>query len=90
MLGELVAIAKSAAIRCLSAGGSFIQRHLQPAPEMIVAGVVQDVVSSRSELIAENAMLRQQLIVARRAVKKPAVRDRERLLLVLLARFNRA
>ena len=55
-----------------------------------MAGVVQDVVSSRSELVAENALLRQQLIVARRSVSRPALRGGDRLLMVLLARFNRA
>jgi len=55
-----------------------------------VAGVVQDVVSSRSELVAENAMLCQQLIVARRLVSRPALRGGDHLLMVLLAQFNRA
>jgi len=42
---------------------------------------------SRGELIAENAFLRQQLIVASRGVKRPSFRDDERALLVLFARF---
>jgi putative transposase len=41
------------------------------------------------ELIAENALLRQQLIVASRAVKRPAFRVHERALLVLLASLHR-
>jgi transposase InsO family protein len=48
-------------------------------------GFIADVTRSRSELIAENAMLRQQLIVASRAVKRPALRTHERVLIVLLA-----
>jgi hypothetical protein len=55
-----------------------------------VAGVVQDAVRSKCELVAENAMLRQQLIVAGRAVKRPSLRNGDRLFMVLLARLNRA
>ena len=66
MLGELIVAAKSAVTRCLNAAGCFIKRLFRPAPETVVTGVLQNVVSSRSELVAENAMLRQQLIVARR------------------------
>jgi hypothetical protein len=42
---------------------------------------------ARSELIAENALLRQQLIVAARAVKHPVLLGHERGLLILLARL---
>jgi hypothetical protein len=42
---------------------------------------------SRAELIAENVLLRQQLIVASRGVKRPGFRGYERGLLVLLARL---
>jgi hypothetical protein len=45
------------------------------------------VVRSREELIAENTLLRQQLIVAARAVKKPRFIAYERGLLVILARL---
>ena len=38
----------------------------------------------RRELVAENMMLRQQLIVASRKVKKPCFRPHERCLLVIL------
>ena len=52
-----------------------------------MGGLIADVIRSRSDLVAENAMLRQQLIVASRAVKRPALRAHERGLLVLLARL---
>jgi putative transposase len=54
-------------------------------PLGVGGGFIADVTRSRSELIAENAMLRQQLIVASRAVKRPALRTHERVLIVLLA-----
>ena len=56
-------------------------------PEGVVGGIIADITRSRSELIAENALLRQQLVVACRAVKRPALRAHERGLLVLLARL---
>ncbi len=43
----------------------------------------------KAELLAENALLRQQLIILSREVKRPAFRKTDRLLLVLLARMVR-
>ena len=45
---------------------------LPPAP--MVRGPIHDLLRSRSELLAENVLLRQQLIVASRKVKQPAFR----------------
>jgi hypothetical protein len=39
-------------------------------PSALIGGLVVDVCRSRSELVAENAMLRQRLIVASRAIKR--------------------
>lgn len=58
-------------------------------PVALVGGLLGDQVRSRRELIAENTMLRQQLIVAARHVKRPAFRPHERALLVLVARLVR-
>jgi hypothetical protein len=54
-------------------------------PASLVGGLLRDVVRSREELIAENTLLRQQLIVAARTVKKPRFAACERGLLVILA-----
>ena len=43
----------------------------------------------KSELLAENALLRQQLIIFRRQIKRPVYRKTDRFLLVLLARMVR-
>ncbi len=43
----------------------------------------------QSELLAENALLRHQLIILRRQIKRPVCQRRDRLLLVLLARMVR-
>jgi hypothetical protein len=61
------------------------RRLTRPVP--LVTGVVGDLLRSRRELITENALLRQQLIVASRKVKRPAFQPHERGLLVLLARL---
>jgi putative transposase len=49
--------------------------------------LVRDVTRSRGELVAENILLRQQLIVAARASKRPKFAAHERGMLVLLARL---
>jgi hypothetical protein len=56
-------------------------------PSGVAGGFIADLTRSRDELIAENAFLRQQLIVASRGVKRPGFRGHERGLLVLLARL---
>jgi putative transposase len=48
-----------------------------------------DLARSKPELIAENALLRQQLIILKRQVKRPACTNTDRILLVLLARVVR-
>jgi hypothetical protein len=58
-------------------------------PGPLVAGLLGDLIRSRRELVAENALLRQQLIVAARGMTRPAYRPHERGLVVLLARCVR-
>jgi hypothetical protein len=58
-------------------------------PVARVAGFAVDLAPSRMELLAENALLRQQLILAFRNVKRPAFRPRERGVLVMLSRLVR-
>jgi len=48
-----------------------------------------DLSRSKSELVAENALLRQQLIILKRQVKRPPLTRTDRMLLVLLARLVR-
>ncbi len=50
-----------------------------------MAGTGSDLLRGRAQLLAENALLRQQLLVLRRSVKHPAVTAADRALLVLLA-----
>jgi putative transposase len=52
-------------------------------------GTLIDLTRSKSELVAENALLRQQLIILSRQVKRPVCTKTDRMLLVLLARMVR-
>ncbi len=69
-----------------------VATHLWPRPASVthVAGTGADLLRSRAQLLAENALLRQQLIVLRRGVKRPAMARTDRALLVLLAGRVRA
>ena len=77
---RLRAFAASVAGRIRSA----LREVTRPLP--LVTGFITDLGRSRQQLTAENALLRQQLIVASRKVKRPAFRPHERGLLVLLSR----
>jgi putative transposase len=57
----------------------------QPVNGDLLPRTITDLTRSKSELIVENAFLRQQLIVLRRQSKRPALPGRDRGLLVLLA-----
>ena len=61
---------------------SFLKLLLETAQ-----GIAADVLRTRTQLIAENAMLRQQVINLRRRVKRPRIRQTERLLLLVASRF---
>ena len=55
-----------------------------------MVGTLTDLAKSKSELVAENALLRKPLIILRRHVKRPVFKKSDRVLLVLLARAVRA
>jgi hypothetical protein len=62
----------------------------KPSNTALILGTLTDFSRSKSELVAENALLRQQLIILRRHMKRPAYTKTDRMLLVLLARMVRA
>jgi len=70
-----------------------LQQHIKhwakPATLSLISGVLSDLTRSRADLIVENALLRQQLIVLNRQVKRPLLTHRDRFCLVLLARCTR-
>jgi putative transposase len=55
----------------------------------LISGIFSDLTRSRSDLAIENAMLRQQLIVLNRQVKRPQITNHDRFRLILLAHFTR-
>ncbi len=64
-------------------------RWMRPHNPSLLLGTIADLAKERTELLVENALLRQQLIVLRRQIKRPACRKTDRFLLVLLARMVR-
>jgi putative transposase len=74
---------------CLHALSSRISHWTKPLVTSLPLATLTDLGRSKSELIAENALLRQQLIILRRQVKRPACTKTDRILLVLLARLVR-
>ena len=61
----------------------------KPLTSSLPLGTLADLGRSKSELIAENALLRQQLIILKRQVNRPACTKADRFLLVLMARAVR-
>ena len=75
--------------RCLEALSSRFAGWTKPLGTSLPLATLTDLGRSKSELIAENALLRQQLIILKRQVKRPACTQTDRILLVLLARLVR-
>jgi len=65
-----------------------IKQLTKPATATIAAGALSDLPRSKSDLIVENAILRQQVIVLNRSVKRPRLSDGDRLRFVLLSRLT--
>ena len=61
----------------------------KPLTSSLLLQTVADLSRSKSELVAENAILRQQLIILKRQVKRPSFTKSDRMFLVLLARLIR-
>lgn len=62
-------------------------QQTRPSRITVVVGTAADVVRTRAELIAENALLGQQLVVLRRSVKRPKLTNTDRRLLVVLGHW---
>ena len=62
-----------------------LRRGTKPSNDALVRNAAVDLTRSKSELVLENALLRQQLIVLKRQPKRPALSWRDRALFVLLA-----
>jgi hypothetical protein len=75
---------------CVHALQEHVLRWIKPPTISFVLDTLVDLTRGKSALLAENALLRQQLIILRRQVKRPTYRKTDRLLLVLLARIVRS
>jgi putative transposase len=74
---------------CFHARSDGIVRWMKPRSTSLLLGTIAELAKGKSELLVENALLRQQLIILRRQVKRPACRKTDRFLLVLLAKILR-
>jgi putative transposase len=66
-----------------------VWRWIKPLTTSLVPGTIADLTRGKAELLAENALLRHQLIILRRQIKRPVYRNTDRVLLVVLALFCR-
>jgi putative transposase len=74
---------------CLDVLHSRFLQWTKPLSTSLLFETLTDLGRSKSQLIAENALLRQQLIILHRQVKRPTCSKTDRTLLVLLARLVR-
>ena len=67
-----------------------IKLWTKPATPSLLSGFLSDLPRTHTDLFAENAILRQQLILLERQVKKPVVTNSDRFWLVFLSRFTKS
>jgi putative transposase len=86
-LGQrLIAVGRT----CMRHLGRRLAAATKPSAVPLVVGTLADLPRSKPALIAENALLRHQLVILRRGVKRPRCTPLDRALLVLLASRVRA
>ena len=66
-----------------------VKQWTQPLANGPVTATLSDLARTRADLIAENALLRQQLAILTRQVKRPHLTHADRIGLILLARCAR-
>jgi putative transposase len=66
-----------------------VQLWTKPARPVLAVGLLSDLTRSRTDLLIENALRRQQLIILQRQVKRPPLTAPERFRLVFLAHFTK-
>ena len=64
-----------------------VRRLLQPASMSVVLASVADLSRSKADLIAENALLRQQLAILQRQTKRPRLTTADRLRLLFFTKI---
>jgi hypothetical protein len=48
-----------------------VKHWIKPATSVLLVGILSDLTRSHADLVVENALLRQQLIVLKRQIKRP-------------------
>ena len=66
-----------------------IKSWIKPATPVLIIDLLSDLTHSRTDLIVENALLRQQRIILKRQVKRPQLSNPDRIRLVLLSHFTK-
>jgi putative transposase len=66
-----------------------VKHWIKPATSVLLVGILSDLKRSHTELVVENALLRQQLIVLNRQIKRPQLTNSDRLRLVFLSHFTK-
>ena len=65
-----------------------IKHWTKPASSALIIGILSDLTRSHTELVVENALLRQQLIVLKRQIKRPQLTNLDRFRMVFLSHFT--
>ncbi len=65
-----------------------IKSWIKPATPVLIIDLLSDLTHSRTDLIVENALLRQQLIILKRQVERPQLSNPDRICLVHLSHFT--
>src|SRR5260370_5902546 len=81
LLKPLVLLVK----RCVEFIQDRVEAWTTPASSTPVVGALSDMVRTKPELVVENALLRQQLVVLQRQVKRPRFNRWDRMVLLWLA-----
>ena len=76
---------RSVAQRAIQAVGRVFSRWCTPLPASPLVGTIADLARSKPQLVAENLLLRQQLLVLNRAAKRAHWTSADRALVVALA-----
>ena len=66
-----------------------VKHWTKPATSVLIIGALSDLTRSRTDLVVENALLRQQLIVLNRQIKRPQLTNPDRFRLVFLSHFTK-
>jgi putative transposase len=66
----------------------WLQERVKHWTKPATPGLLSDLTRSRADLVVENALLRQQLIVLNRQIKRPQLTDSDRFRLVFLSHFT--